>query len=524
MRKLKIKNKYILALLLIVVLGGFLRFYKLGEKVFVADEFLGVNTVHGFLETGEWKRWDFNRGQLLEDEPYYKNFFDFDFWGGGETSYTRAWMYNWQIAQVLKFFPDDEESSFRITSALWGIISIMMTYFIAFKFTKNRVISLIAAFLMAISLDNIVFSRKVRMYSMFMPVFLVFSYYVFQFLESKRKCGIESVNKVNKRIGLNLMYFIPVILLGLFSAHLHLLTVNIIPVVIIYFITIFIIKFLRHDNVKNKYGFFILLLAAVCLLFYSQLGVVGSFLGIENHYSYVNKILFDYSDKFLAVLLIIFGTYYLSRKENKEGLFVSVVFWVTLLMSIFFWKRTAGEQYIYFIKPFQIILISGGIYGIASFLKDNLKKFGKCAYVVSIILFLLIVPNYIYFTIKDNFYSQTSTSENPNYRKTFSYFLNHRQDGDILITREFRNYYFRDANVDIISLGGERAKEGEKKITKSRLRGLLKNGKSCVWVIVSDNDKTFITKEAEVYIEDEMKKIRDVKTRGPISTYHACPE
>ena len=72
------KNKILLILFAIVLLGAVLRLYNLGEKSFVADEFLGVNTVYGYLQTGDWIRWDFNFEKPYEDKAYFKTFFDFD--------------------------------------------------------------------------------------------------------------------------------------------------------------------------------------------------------------------------------------------------------------------------------------------------------------------------------------------------------------------------------------------------------------------------------------------------------------
>lgn len=524
MKFLRGRYGYLVLLLVIILLGAFLRFYKLGEESFVADEFLGVNTAYGFLHSGEWKRWDFNHGGLFNDEAYYKTFFDLDFWGGGETSYTRAWIYNWQIAQSLKFFPDDDEYAYRFASACWGVISIILVFIISLKLTRNKVIGTLSAFLMAISLDGIDFGRKVRMYSMFMPIFLVFSYYVFCFLEDKKRWGLSWLDKFNKKVGFNMVYLIPVVLLGVLSMHLHLLTVNIIPIVLIYICACFVVEYQKTKSYKNKYGAYLSLVLLICTIGYSKLGVMGNFLGWENHYSYVEKILADYPSKILAVSLILFGTYQISKKGNRSGLFVSAAFWTIILMAIFFWKRSPGEQYIYFIKPFQLILISSGIYGLFLFMKDNLKRSGEKIAITTVCLVLLILPDYLYFFQNTNFYNQTMNSESPDYKQAFSYFLRHKKDGDILITREFRNFYFRGANAEVVSLGGERSSENERRITENRLDKLVKNSNACVWVIISDNDRIFITKEAEKYLESKMYEVESNKVRGSISAYTSCTE
>ncbi|MFC1609281.1 hypothetical protein ACFL3M_03785, partial [Patescibacteria group bacterium] len=247
-------------------------------------------------------------------------------------------------------------------------------------------------------------------------------------------------------------------------------------------------------------------------------------LGLENHYSYVEKIFRDYSSKILAVILVLFGTYQISRKGNRGGLFISSAFWVILIMAVFFWKRTAGEQYIYFIKPFQVILISAGIYGVFSFLRSNLRDASSKIAMVAAGILLLILPNYLYLFSDNGFYNQTSRSENPNYKQAFSYFLRHKNEDDVLVTREFRNYYFEGANVDVVSLGGERSSKDERRLTEKRLSGLIENTNACVWVIVSENDMSFVTKEAEEYMKNEMHEVKSNKVRGTIGAYTSCLE
>jgi len=516
------KKKIFIILVAIVLLGIFLRFYKLGEVSFSADEFLGVNVTYGYIQTGEWKRWDFNLDKLADDKPYFKTVFDFDVWGGGDKSYTRAWMYNWQVVQVLKFFPADEESTFRAISVLWGIITIGIIYWIARAFTGNKIIGLISAFLFAVSIDGITFDRKLRMYAMFLPIFLLFSYFVYKFFESRKYFGSELVEKIKAKTGLNIIYIIPVIILGLLSLHLHLLAANIIPALLIYFL---ILAFLEIKNKKvllNRYASYVLITFAfflISFIFYPNiLSSFKSSLTINNHFSYIEKVLNDYTGIILTLIIIISGIIYLWRKKRKECLFVSSLFFTTLLMAVFFWNRSAGEQYIFFIKPFQIILLSSGIYFIAEFIGKNFKRYSKKVRWVSLIILLLLLPNYAYFFQENNTYHQNSNSEHPNYRKVFNYFLKNKKEKDVLITRNFRNYYFAEANTQVFSLGGERAESEEKKITLERLEKIRKEN-ARGWIIVSDNDENFISKSAEEYITKKTERVSHSSIRGPISVY-----
>jgi len=46
------KKNVILLLIVILALGTFLRFYKLGDNSFVADEFLDINSTYAYTQTG----------------------------------------------------------------------------------------------------------------------------------------------------------------------------------------------------------------------------------------------------------------------------------------------------------------------------------------------------------------------------------------------------------------------------------------------------------------------------------------
>lgn len=511
------KRKFLWVFIAVVVLASFLRFYKLGEQSFVADEFLGVNTAYGYLQTGEWVRWDFNLEKPYKDKPYFKTIFDLDLWNGGENTYTRAWVYNWQVAQSLKALPDAEEWSYRVVGVIWGVLSILIIYWITFKMTSKKTAGLIAAAILAVSIDSIEFSRKVRMYIMFMPVFLSFAYFTFQLIESKRKSGLDFINKFREKTGLNLLFAIPAILLGILSMHLHLLAANIIFILFTYFAVMGVVN-LKKTGFKNRYFVYLLLLVIGGWLMSSISGAFISGIGLKDNFSYISKSFSDYSSLILVAGLMVIGSYSLIKGHLEKGVFITTSYLAIFLSAIFLWDRNTGSQYIYFAKSFQIILIAGGIWAIANFLKDNLKKHNQNAYLFSIIALLLIVPNLGYFFQEENTYNQTSKSTNPNYNKVFGYFIKEKGDNDVLISRNFRNFYWRGSQTKTYSLGGERAENNEDRITQEKLREII-NANPSGWIIYSDNDESFITKEATTIIERDLEKVSNSNVRGPISVY-----
>jgi len=512
------KKNILLILIGIILLSVFLRFYKLGEKSFVADEFLGVNTTYGYLQTGEWKRWDFNLEKPYKDKPYFKTIFDLDIWNGGEDTYTRAWIYNWQVAQSLKFFPDVQEWSYRVVGAVWGVFSVLIIYLITTKMTGKKEIGFMAAILLAVSIDSIEFSRKIRMYTMFMPIFFAFIYFAFKFIESRKKSSFNFINKFRKKTGLNLIFILPTIILGTLSIHLHLLAANFVFILSIYLVTMGTIFYKKEGQLKNRYFIYLILLGVSGWLLSFSSGAFLSGLGIQDNISYFSKSFFDYSNPILVIGLMVLGSYHLVKNKLEEGVFITVSYLVILLGAIFLWDRNTGSQYLFFAKPFQIILIAGGIWAVANFLKENLKKYNKKVYLFSIVTFLLIVPNSSYFFQDENAYTQTARSSNPNYNKVFGYFIKEKNDNDVLISRNFRNFYWRGSKTKTVSLGGERATKEEKKITQEKLEKIMSENTSG-WIIYSDNDENFISKKAQRFIEKNLEKVSNSRVRGPISVY-----
>ena len=515
------KKIFIAVFALIVFLGAFLRFYNLGKKSFSADEFLGVGVAYGYLQTGEWRRWDFNWEKPYNDKEYFKTVFDFDFWNDGPTTYTRAWLYNWQISQALKFLPVNEEWSYRSISVAWGIASLLLIYLIAYKFSDKKTIGLLAMALLAVSIDGIEFSRKVRMYAMFMPVFLLFTYLLFQSFEFSKKRKWRIANKIKKFLGVDLYYLFGALMIGLLSMHLHLLTANIGLILFVYFLIVGLLNFKKQKfSLQNYYWwyFWALFLASGFFVLIKGNNIFLSGLKWEDHFSYFQKSFADYANILPAIILMVTGAIYLIAKKRNAGIFIATVYLVILFNAVFLWNRNAGSQYLFFVKPFQIILIAGGIYAVAEFLRENSKKYGSKIFAGTIIFLFLITPNFAYFFQQENTYKQTSHSENPNYRKVFKYVVKKRNKNDVLITRNFRNFYWAGQKMKVYSLGGERSSKNKRRLTLSRLQEIMEQNPSG-WLVYSDNDENFITKEAQSYIKQHFKKIKSRNIRGSITVW-----
>ena len=502
-------KKTFLILFAIILLGAVLRFYKLGELSFVADEFLDINSSYAYSQTGLWQSWDFNHGAVNSENVFAPRD-------------ERAWLYKVQVAQLFKYFAPTEGVA-RAISALWGVFSIALIFVVARYFTKNKSIGLISAFLFAISISGIIFDRRLRMYAMFFPVFLFFSWMLYKFYEQPYSGKQKLFRKIYEKFSINMMYAIPAALAGMLSLRIHDLTVSMAAIFSVY-VFVMMLHVIKDGRAKiNKYSITLAaILVSVAGVFVFAFESIAKYAaGIKffnDKYSYFSIVTSDYSHPLLAILFFAAGAYYLigKRRLTKEGVWLAVSFLVPLLMAVFLWRRNAGPQYIFFVQSFSVILIASGIYGVAKFFKDNLANFsGKKVYGIVILFALLILPNYAYFFQENNAYNQTSKAENPNYRSIFTYFNKKKTAGDVLIARNFRNYYLSGQDVKVFSFGGELAEE---KFPLSEVQKIV-TGNTSGWVILSDNDERYIANDAMKYIESNMVKINDIAVRGNVMVF-----
>ncbi|HEX8974711.1 MAG TPA: hypothetical protein VF817_04470, partial [Patescibacteria group bacterium] len=426
----RIKNT-IFILVAILLIGAGFRFYHLGSNPLIADEFLDMNSSYGYFKTHIWQAWDFNKNAVNTTDVFAPRD-------------ERAWMYKWQVAELFRFMPPTEAAA-RSVSVLWGLATIVLMYFVAKSFTKNRTIAILAALLFAISMTGIEFDRRLRMYAMFYPMYLSVSWLLFLFFETKYKGSIAWLRKVSEKLDLNILMLIPLLPVAALSFHLQLLSANIVPAFAAY-VLIMALWTVWKKKCINKYLIFVALgivgfVAAKILM----PGFVGLMLAsikffIDNQ-SYIFSIFRDYSQFLGALLVLVYGIYWLAKREGrtKEALWLGVSFVVPLLMAAFLWKRTQGIQYVFFIQSFLIILMASGIYGIARFFEQQTANAPKKAFALSLAIILLLLPNWGYFSQDngDNTYHRDNTRVG-DYRKVFAYVRKHSDPSQVIITRNFR--------------------------------------------------------------------------------------
>jgi len=485
----KIDKKALFILFLILILGGFLRTYKLGNQSFIGDEYYGLNASYGYYKSGEWKDWNFNKNELTT------------------RVYKRSQAYYWQVAQVFKIL-DATEATSRLVSVFWGLFGIVSVFVITFLITKNYYISALSSFLLAVSISSLIYDRKLRMYSMFTPVFLWFSYSLFWLIESHYKGGYLFVRKISKKIGFNLAFLPVVIFLGILSLNVHILTVNIIPVVFVYFTIMGLISFRKNRKIFNKYSY--LLLVGVLAVFIATKtqeiqNALSFFSWNINNWGYFKIITLDYKGIMLPAVFFVIGAYYLIKKNNlKSGVWTVSSYLVILFLAIMVWRREPGNQYILFTQSFKIIIVSSGIFYVSKTISEKVFVGSRKWFFGLVVLFLILILNIPFFYSKDSFYGEIKSWNYSNYREIFQYFLNNRNENSVLIIRDVpsNTYYLKNTNTNLINYN---EKEGNELTLEMILDAQNKYNE--VWVIYSRD--FYIKREALNYVKEEFKKVEN---------------
>ncbi len=502
------KKKALLVLFGILVLGAALRFVGIGTLSFTADEFLDINSSYGYFRTGEWKAWDFNNGcPAIVNENVARD--------------ERANVYKWQVSQLFRFLPPTEGVA-RTVSVWWGVVSVALLYLVGWKLSGRRTVGLFAAFLFAASVSGIGFDRRLRMYAMFFPVFLAFSTSLFFLYEREYKGRFSAIRKIWERSGLNLPYLIPTVILGALSIKTHQLTVNIVPMFGIYVLSMAIITMRNGKGVRNRYSVTALVGIVGALGMWVAVPeklrlLSGTLVFFENHYSYFGYVVRDYVQPVLAVFLAGFGAWSLFRTfdRKREAVWLLSSFLTPLIMAVFLWRRNEGEQYIFFAQSFLIILVAAGGYALVREVKGTLSGKWKRSACIATLALAVLVPDWGYFLQENNAYRQTSSGTTVNYRKVFTYVRKHVAEGDALVTRNFRNYYFSGMEAPVLDYGGELSTE---KLSVAELESFMRTNPSG-WFVASDNDMDYVSRETEAYIIRTMERQSDPLLRGGILVY-----
>jgi uncharacterized membrane protein len=351
---LKIKEKWhILLLILLMILGTFLRFYHLDYNSLWLDEAYTLNTAsHSILEI----------------------------WNIVSTSDFTPPLFYWIEHFMLAF--GQSEFILRFVSALLGVLTIPVFYCIGKEFADEDV-GIVMAALLTCSPFAVYFSQEARAYA---TMLFFFSLALFFFFLSLRTNRVYSW-----------------ILFGFFSA----LTVwthyyTLIPLALLFIYTLFwgisrAKKGLQHPRLYAL-SFITFILVSLPLvqvtinlfLKRTSLSPLWGYKGLEL-IDQIFRVLSGYHRSIMALFLLLFviGIFFTWKIDKSKALLIVGLLAVPLIISFFLAERMPmDERYLFYLIPSFFLGISLSFKPLAGLFKG--KILGKNVIIILIVIFFLI--------------------------------------------------------------------------------------------------------------------------------------
>ncbi|MDZ7361439.1 MAG: glycosyltransferase family 39 protein [candidate division KSB1 bacterium] len=344
-------------LLLLIIAGAYLRLANLDRPSFWVDEFNHVVAAQAMLE---------GRGAVFPSGlPYLRGML-----------YTKIVAFSFSLFGVGEF-------GARFFSAVFGVLTIPLVFFVAARLFRHLGVGVIAAFLQAFTPFNIGWSRVSRMYAIFQFFFLLAAYAIYAGIESERKKPVAVTkmsswwSRLQHRLAVWNIDFTWLLIAALAMAvatYLQVLSGIILPGLLIYFFIMLLwavtIEGWR-SVMASKYAVFIVTallgvtgIAALAPGLLAEAREAVNFSPNWARYDYVqNKFyyLWFLTSNFYFTIAAFFmiGAVAAAAERRRPAVYLLSIFVVALaLLSTLFVVKV--ERYIFHLFPFYLIIAAYG--------------------------------------------------------------------------------------------------------------------------------------------------------------------
>lgn len=403
MNKLSTSKKYFIFIIVLVIFGGFFRFYNLDSSPYWMDEGYTINAVLSIQENGSTVLDSGNKYSC----PTY--------------CYPTAW-----VAEKL----GNSAFSFRLLSAIAGVLFIILISFIT-KRLLGTPISIIATIFTTFSYWQIAWSHQARWYTLFSLFFWVAIFLFYKLLNNNYHR--------NKQIAL----IFGVIGFTFLSCITHGLG-YLLPFIFVfwYFIDQVLIK---KKMSWNKLG----IVAGITLGFLFMLYVI---MGVNLLGSLFNKINFSYVLPYYASFLfrsywlfIVFSLYALFvplKKEAKNLVYFLLLIFISYLIPLTLFTNIIHYRYLFYVTPVLIIVGSIGMYDAFLCMRKRWLKISFFS-IIFLLFFTvgggILIPKNMYILEADDptiiknrsYYAFTPQ---PNWNKAYEFMKTNGLEKDVIIS------------------------------------------------------------------------------------------
>ncbi len=386
-KRTKIKYEYFL--IIIILLGAFLRLYNLSWDTFIFDEVPTIKSSEQYLNGN------------------FMNFFGLDV----------PPLLKYTSAATMAIF-GLSETALRTQSALFGIATIALTYFFVVKFYKDKRMALLAASLTSFSILHLTFSRYLEL---LVPVgffYLLSMYFLLDFVQNKNKrsayyfgialaLGLLTKNMMLYAILSSLIYLVikrhifagvkPWFHVRMDNSILKGLLAGLVVFLVLWPFFLYPVKVDMSASINGGHERNITLSVPFGALSYGDVG--SSYAANRQDYGVRSVpfigylLLFCTKESLVIVLLAAAGLYSAAKTRNDNDKFILfILFMFFLLLSVQNWGYTF--RYIAVVMPFIAILASRWIIGCRKTLSLVIIA---AATALLLLNAALVQPNYVLF-------------------------------------------------------------------------------------------------------------------------------
>ena len=437
------KLKTLTILILLIVLGFFLRIYRLGAADFKEDEHFTIKAAayqyycRQDNNNCRYQPTSFNsrlKALIRNNETKPNLLTEIYFWDFASQSPTlisanRAWPHSLILSRAYSILGISEFSS-RIVSVIAGSLLMLFSYFLSLYFSKSRLISLVYTALIATSFPLIEYSRHARMYSLFILVFPLLCLLIYQLLHKR----------------FSLIKFGFTVLVFLLAYWLHLLTL-ILPVSLLIYTAYFgLIK--KHQRLKQVFlVLFSCLFITLALSFWLNINFFHSYFFSVTpvfRWQYFRFIL-EYPLPAIVSAVIIIPVLPQLFKHRQSAYLLTIILTYSFFLT-FFSQKPAGSAYIVHLLPLTMLLL---LMAIDLAVKKTLKQYIYFFIILISVTRLILLSNYLYYGRDDR----------PRLQLAYQVIKNQLKPDQQILGIQVKDYYLQNLPVKtpIINLAEKQA-------------------------------------------------------------------
>ena len=437
------KWRVMLILLILLGFGSFLRLWNLGVPSFWVDE------VNGLYAAKSWNE----VGNFALPSGYH---------------YNRAPIYTYATGLLFRLF-GISESSTRLTSVIFGILSILLAYQLGKKVFNERA-GLLTAFFMAFSHFEVGWSRTARMYTLLQFLTLVFIFLFIKGFESdyekdrllertQGKFVLLKIRAFLHRWGVAPLWLIVgFIVFYIAYFHVHYLAIFLFGGLFLYLVTMTLSTFVSGEDsnrVLNKYSLVVLITIVISVIFWftypSSKQEMSYFLSLTPPWaggasSAQNRFfLFEFligMERFpLAAFFFVGSVQIISRKHKLGWIPLWIFLCPVFFLSFVFTHRV--PTYLLYVYPFFLMIAAFGFINILEnealiMNRDRLRRRRWLKRgVVCLFLSIFIFSPWLRITLHIPFFEDgmTNLAVTPSeWREASKIVTQQRQEGELIIT------------------------------------------------------------------------------------------